>query len=98
MGDDVLGRPTRSGRNTLAGHLLQISGFILARLATAVIVKSRQMASKLRMPSAHVIPNGVDLNLFRPMDQAQARRTAGPRPGKEICPLSLQPQRTPQAL
>jgi glycosyltransferase involved in cell wall biosynthesis len=77
MGDDVLGRPARSGRITFAGNLLRLSGFILARLATAIIVKSRQMASKLRMSSAHVIPNGVDLNLFRPMDQAEARRLLG---------------------
>jgi glycosyltransferase involved in cell wall biosynthesis len=77
MGDDVLGRPARSGRITFFGHIMQLSGFILARLASAVIVKSRQMASKLRMPSAHVIPNGVDLNLFRPMDQADARRLLG---------------------
>jgi glycosyltransferase involved in cell wall biosynthesis len=84
MGDDVLGRPKRSGRNTLGGHLLQISGFIFARLATAVIVKTRQMASKLRLPSAHVIPNGVDLNLFRPMEQAQARQTLGLDPGKKF--------------
>jgi len=84
MGDDVLGRPKRNGRNTLGGHFLQISGFIFARLATTVIVKSRQMASKLRMPSAHVIPNGVDLNLFRPVDQAQARKTLGLDPGKKF--------------
>jgi glycosyltransferase involved in cell wall biosynthesis len=77
MGDDVLGRPTRGGRITLAGHFLRISGFILARWATSVIVKSRQMASKLRMPSAHVIPNGVDLKLFRPMDQSEARKALG---------------------
>jgi glycosyltransferase involved in cell wall biosynthesis len=84
MGDDVLGRPTRSGRITLAGHFLRISGFILARLATSVIVKSRQMACKLHMPSAHVIPNGVDLNLFRPMEQAQARKALGLDPGKKF--------------
>jgi glycosyltransferase involved in cell wall biosynthesis len=84
MGDDVLGRPTRSGRITLAGHFLRISGFILARLATSVIVKSRQMASKLRLPSAHIIPNGVDLNLFRPMEQAQARKMLGLDPGKKF--------------
>ncbi|HTS71835.1 MAG TPA: glycosyltransferase [Terriglobia bacterium] len=77
MGDDVLGRPARSGRLTLMGHFLRASGFILARLVDTVIVKSPQMASKLRMPSAHVIPNGVDLNLFRPMDQAQARQLLG---------------------
>ncbi len=84
MGDDVLGRPTRRGRITLAGHFLRISGFILARLATSVIVKSRQMASKLRMPSAHIIPNGVDLNLFRPMEQGQARKVLGLDPGKKF--------------
>jgi len=77
MGDDVLGRPTRTGRITLAGQFLRISGFILARLANSVIVKSRQMASVLHMPSAQIIPNGVDLNLFRPMDQAQARQALG---------------------
>jgi len=77
MGDDVLGRPARSGRITLAGHFLRISGFVLARLATSVIVKSRQMAAALRLPSAHIIPNGVDLNLFRPMEQQQARQALG---------------------
>jgi len=77
MGDDVLGRPARSGRITTAGHFLRTSGFILARLAAAVIVKSRPMAFHLRLPSAHVIPNGVDLNLFRPMEQAQARKALG---------------------
>jgi glycosyltransferase involved in cell wall biosynthesis len=84
MGDDVLGHPTRTSGLTWGGHLLRISGFILARLATSVIVKSRQMASELRMPSAHVIPNGVDLNLFRPMEQQEARRALGLDPGKKF--------------
>jgi glycosyltransferase involved in cell wall biosynthesis len=84
MGDDVLGRPARSGRITLAGHFLRISGFILARLATSVIVKSRQMASRLRMTSAYIIPNGVDLDLFRPTDQAEARKVLGLDAGKKF--------------
>ena len=77
MGDDVLGRPTRSGRITLYGRCLQISGYILARRVSAVIVKSRQMKAKLRLDSAQVIPNGVDLELFRPINQAEARGTLG---------------------
>jgi teichuronic acid biosynthesis glycosyltransferase TuaC len=77
MGDDVLGRPRRSGRNTFGGHVFRISGFLLARVVASVIVKSRQMASVLRMPAAHVIPNGVDLNLFRPIEQQQARQVLG---------------------
>jgi glycosyltransferase involved in cell wall biosynthesis len=77
MGDDVLGRPARSGRLTFAGQLLRASGFILARLVSSVIVKSPQMAAKLRLPGAHIIPNGVDLNLFRPMERDAARHTLG---------------------
>ncbi len=84
MGDDVLGRPARNGRITVVGRFLQISGFTLARLADAVIVKSPQMANKLRVSSAHIIPNGVDLNLFHPMDQALARRTLGLDPDKKF--------------
>jgi len=75
MGDDVLGRPKRSGRITLYGRFLQASSFILARLASGVIVKSREMKLKLRLNSAHVIPNGVDLGRFRPLDRDEARQT-----------------------
>lgn len=77
MGDDVLGRPTRSGRITLYGRLLQISSWVLARLVRGVIVKSREMKARLGLDSAHVIPNGVDLELFRPMEQAEARQALG---------------------
>ena len=77
MGDDVLGRFKRSGRITLAGRLMQGSSFVLARITSAVIVKSRQMKAALRLDSARVIPNGVDIDLFRPMDQAEARRALG---------------------
>ncbi len=83
MGDDVLGRFKRSGRISLYGRLLWASSFLLARLVGAVIVKSREMKSKLRLDSAHVIPNGVDLNLFRPLDPAEARRTLGLDPKKK---------------
>ena len=88
MGDDVLGRPTRSGGITPYGRFLQASSFILARLVSAVIVKSREMKSKLRLGSAHVIPNGVDLELFRPLDQQEARRALGldPRPKLVLFP------------
>jgi glycosyltransferase involved in cell wall biosynthesis len=77
MGDDVLGRPRSDGSITLYGRLLQISSFLLARTVRSVIVKSPEMKSKLRLESAHVIPNGVDLDLFRPMDTQEARRSLG---------------------
>ena len=84
MGDDVLGRPRRSGQITLYGRFLQASSWILARRVAAVIVKSREMKTRLDLDSAHVIPNGVDLNLFQPMEQAEARRALGLEAGKKF--------------
>ena len=84
MGDDVLGKPDRTGRQTLLGHFLRISGFILARWVSAVIVKSPQMAARLRLPSARVIPNGVDLNLFQPREPSEARKILGLDAGKKF--------------
>jgi len=73
LGDDVLGKFDRRGRTTLYGRFLRACSYILARLVRSVIVKSSEMKRRLRLASAHVIPNGVDLNLFRPMDGLEAR-------------------------
>jgi glycosyltransferase involved in cell wall biosynthesis len=84
MGDDVLGCPRRDGSITLFGRLLKISGFLLARRVSAAIVKSAEMQSRLRLPTARVIPNGVDLDLFRPLDQTEARQKLGLDPRKKF--------------
>jgi glycosyltransferase involved in cell wall biosynthesis len=83
MGDDVLGRPRRDGTITAYGRFLQASSFMLARIVTASIVKSAEMKSKLRLAPAEVIPNGVDLNAFRPMDCNKARKSLGLDPAKK---------------
>lgn len=77
LGDDVLGRFDRKGRNSFVGLMFQISSFILARTVNAVIVKSAAMKQRLRLASARVIPSGVNLNVFHPIDRAEARRVLG---------------------
>lgn len=77
MGDDVLGRYDRRGNVGLVGWIFRLSSFVVARWSTAVIVKSAAMKARLRLESAHVIPNGVNLDLFRPMDTAEARMRVG---------------------
>ena len=84
LGDDVLGKIDSRGRTTFYGRLLEASSYILARLVRSVIVKSKEMKRRLRLNSAHVIPNGVDLNLFRPMDCGAARRALGLDPARKI--------------
>ncbi|HEV2424639.1 MAG TPA: glycosyltransferase [Terriglobia bacterium] len=83
MGDDVLGRSDRRGRITGVGRLFQVSARMLARRADAVIVKSRQMKERLGLDAVHVIPNGVDLHLFAPLDRLAARSALGLDPTRK---------------
>jgi glycosyltransferase involved in cell wall biosynthesis len=91
MGDDVLGRFKRNGRVSPVGRFFRRSGFFVSRRVAAVIVKSEQMRKTLRLDSAHVIPNGVDLNLFQPMDRQAARRALGLAPGKRFVLFPFDP-------
>ena len=50
---------------------------VLARLADGVIVTSRWVAEHLGARVDAIIPPGVDLNLFRPMDMQAARQALG---------------------
>jgi teichuronic acid biosynthesis glycosyltransferase TuaC len=67
MGSDVF------GPKWLLGMVKFFSGFVWP----SVIVKSEQMLSRLGAGHAMVIPNGVDLSLFREIPQEEARKKVG---------------------
>lgn len=83
-GDDVMGQFRLDGSITPMGRFYQISSRLLARLVPAVIVQSRRMKDKLGLESAHVVPCGINLELFRPMEQAEARRILRLDPAKKF--------------
>ena len=91
-GDDVLGRPAADGHITPTGRFFQVSSFLLAPMASAVIVQNRQMRAALRLKSAEIIPCGIDLELFRPMDRNEACRAACLDPGKKYVLFPYDPQ------
>jgi len=91
MGDDVLGRFDRRGRIGVVGRFYQVSSFVLARLVAAAVVKNKLMKARLRLEPAHVIPNGVDLDLFRPMDRAEARCSLKLDPGRKYVVFPYDP-------
>ena len=85
-GDDIQGIVRDyEGRITRLGKILRQVSKMVARRADAVIVVSEHMKTLLdESISAHVIPSGIDFNLFRCMPQAQARRRLGLAPDKRF--------------
>ncbi|MBI3272532.1 MAG: glycosyltransferase [Planctomycetes bacterium] len=77
LGDDVLGTPGPDGRPTRWSRLVAHAGRRAAARARAVIVKSQRMAVALGLPGVRVVPNGVDLARFRPLDRDECRRELG---------------------
>jgi glycosyltransferase involved in cell wall biosynthesis len=77
MGDDLLGTPDVTGHVSPFSRCVVQADRWLAQTADAVIVKSAEMARVVAPVKAHVIPNGVDLQAFVPMDGAAARGLLG---------------------
>jgi glycosyltransferase involved in cell wall biosynthesis len=77
-GDDLLGRPDAHGRMTPKSRWLVSVSRLAARRADQVIVKSEEMRKKIpEIADVEVIPNGVDLARFNPIDRGQARAELG---------------------
>lgn len=77
MGTDLLGAPNPDGSiRPLSKVPIHISRLVADRFE-AVIVKSEEMAQVIDPVPAHVVPNGVDTDHFRPLEQAECRRRLG---------------------
>lgn len=58
--------------------------FLSRRRWAATIVKTAEMQTRMKMPGAAVIPNGVDTDRFRPVDRQTARRQLRLDPDKKL--------------
>jgi glycosyltransferase involved in cell wall biosynthesis len=80
-GSDLLGDPQRGWKRRAVGQATVWASRAAALRAAAIIAKSRQLASRVptgvRPCKIHVIPNGVDLNRFRPMNGPECRSSLG---------------------
>lgn len=80
MGSDLLGSFTADGTSTRSGRAIVRANRWLAPRVDAVIVKSAEMAAVIAPVPAHIVPNGVNLDVFQPTDQSEARRELGWEP------------------
>jgi glycosyltransferase involved in cell wall biosynthesis len=86
-GDDVLGTPAEGGGLTPRSRAEAAVFRQLAHVAAATITKSEEMERALprsRRARNHVIPNGVDLGRFAPIDRNEARRELGWDPADKV--------------
>jgi glycosyltransferase involved in cell wall biosynthesis len=83
MGDDLLGSPGHDGRATIRSRFEVQANRFFARFVDAVIVKSAEMARVIAPIKTYIIPNGVDLKTFFPMEINHARRDLGLKKGKK---------------
>lgn len=82
MGSDLLGAIDREHNvKPVSKVVVQINRWF-SRTVDSVIVKSSEMADVLRPVRAEVVPNGVDLDDFRPIDQHEAKSALGWDPDK----------------
>jgi glycosyltransferase involved in cell wall biosynthesis len=77
MGDDLLGTPSANGELSLLNRLMIRTNCRFAESVDSVIVKSEEMARVIDPIESHVVPNGVDLENFYPMDITRAREALG---------------------
>ena len=78
MGSDLLGRPDTRGKITIRGRLDKTISKFISKKVDHIIVKSNNMIVILntKVPVS-IIPNGVDSNLFKPLDVDQTRKLLG---------------------
>jgi glycosyltransferase involved in cell wall biosynthesis len=73
-GSDLNGIIGAQGRLTLAGRMLRYLSQLVSLRADEIILVARKLAAALPRKRYHVIPSGLDLSLFHPVSQQEARR------------------------
>ncbi len=77
-GDDLLGiLDDTDGHVTIPGRVLQRFSQWVANRADAVIIVSGHMRQYLNGAPVHIVPSGIDFELFRPLPRDEARRRLG---------------------
>ena len=86
-GDDLLGTPNAGVTWRLRSKVARLIGIYNARKAAAIIVKSDNLFDALPQhlrSKALILPNGVDLDFFQPMDFHECRRRLNWSPESRI--------------
>jgi teichuronic acid biosynthesis glycosyltransferase TuaC len=90
-GSDLEGIVGSTGGYTFFGRILQIISRRVARIADQVIVVSESLVGHLPNRTYHLIPSGLDLELFKPLPQESARKQLGLPANKRLILFAADP-------
>jgi len=97
-GDDLLGSPGGSMLDLVTGGLNILASRKAAARAAGIVVKSRNLFEALPgnvdRERVWILPNGVDLSRFRPMDKRDCQRRLGWDPARKHVLFPSPPDRT----
>ena len=92
-GSDVEGIVSARRRRTASGWLLQKIAWSVARVANEAILVAARMERRLPRRDYHVIPSGLDLELFEPCPQPEAQARLGLAPGRRYILFAASPDK-----
>ena len=91
-GGDLSGDIDKDGRLMFPSRIHRaLSRWVVAGRADQVVVVSEHLARQIPGRPYHVIPSGLDLDLFRPMPLEEARRRLGLPIGKPLVLFAAKP-------
>ena len=90
-GDDILGTPDSDGKYSKMSKVIAAGGSVLGEFVDSIIVQNEDMARRFRRDDVHVIPHEVDLELFAPVERAEARAQLGLDPERPYVLFAASP-------
>jgi len=94
-GSDLQGIVNQNDNYTIRGKILVAMSKWIAKQADRVIVVSERLKTLLShdIQSVEVIPMGIDLSIFKPLDQAECRQSLGLDPDIRYVLFASDPER-----
>jgi len=84
MGSDILGEHITQRKTSFRSKIVKIVTRVVQYFVDAIIVKSQNIYDQVSRKSiTSIIPNGVDLKIFTPIDKMEARKTLELLPEKK---------------
>jgi glycosyltransferase involved in cell wall biosynthesis len=94
MGDDIVGSNRNDGSVTgISLVLVRLNIFLSRHFFSFSLVKSEEMLTRVNHRRISLIPNGVNLNIFIPIDKLKTRNALGIAPEKTLVIFVSDPSR-----